>query len=296
MLYHKLRTLPSTCIFLATESSNGVIVHLIKKYVSCSRHMQSSQNVKEWPQDVEINFDEVEGQNKISSVYEKYIQHVNPKFRNKVLQNYMSLNIDDSDPYLISREIGKDFVTLIKDDLLKYMSHIAELNPGFGLLTENLLQAGIPFLNLYEKYSEFYPELHILSTKFPNRFNVRKANLFRISKMLNLNDTGTADINICSILNNIPQKKWEEDSCMQLIGTTTKHVFIRHLIISTVFQTGFMMYGRPIFYLALSPSVWTVSIAINFFFLKSPIKFSSNYCRKFFARMKSILLDIRYYY
>ncbi|XP_017790646.1 PREDICTED: dimethyladenosine transferase 2, mitochondrial [Habropoda laboriosa] len=194
--------------------------------------------------------------NKLFSIIEEYVQNVNPKLKNKILQNYFSFSIYNTDPYLISHTEGKKFVTLIKDDLLENMPHVIELNPGFGLLTECLLQAGVPFLNLYERNNDFYSDLYNLYKKYPKRFNLRKANLFKISKMLNLHSTSTFHTNICELLSNIPERKWEENTCMQVIGTTTKTLFLRHLIMSVLFQSGFMLYGRPTFYLAISPYVW----------------------------------------
>lgn len=195
--------------------------------------------------------------NEIPPLFYEYLTNVTPKFRDKLLQNYFTLNINNTDPYLISREVGNNFVSLIKADLLGGSSaHVIELNPGFGILTECLLQAGVPFINLYEKYDEFHSTLNSLSNAYPGRLNIKKANLLAMSKMLNINIKEKPDTNICELLGDIPKRKWEDENCMQVIGATTKHLFIRHLIISIVFQSGFMMYGRPAFYLALSPSVW----------------------------------------
>ncbi|OAD56936.1 Dimethyladenosine transferase 2, mitochondrial [Eufriesea mexicana] len=151
------------------------------------------------------------------------------------------------------------------------MTYVIEVNPGYGLITQNLLKAGIPFIHLWESHNEFYPVLQNLKNIFPNQVKITQANLLKMSKMLNLNKAyeshtfNTYNRHISGLFNNISKRKWEEESCMQIIGISTNYRFIRHLIISTIFQTGFMMYGRTIFYLALSPSIWAVStIIINF--------------------------------
>ncbi|CAK9813602.1 Dimethyladenosine transferase 2, mitochondrial [Anthophora quadrimaculata] len=183
------------------------------------------------------------------------LKNINPKYRNKILQNYLSFNISNTDLYFINRKESEKFVELIKDDLFKEMSHVIETNPGFGLLTESLLEAGVPFLTLYEKNNDFYSDLHNLYMKYPKRFILRKANLFRTSNILN-SHSSTTDVNITELLKNVSEKKWEESTCMQIIGTTTSNSFLKHLIMSTLFQSSFMSHGRSSFYFAMSPFIW----------------------------------------
>ena len=148
----------------------------------------------------------------------EYLNDMNPIFRKKVIKDYLSLKVNRADPYLINDNVSNEFTRLIKDDLLENMCYVIELNPGYGLLTR------------------------------------------RMSKMSGLNNSydmpNKPNIHLCKLYNNVPKREWEEESCMQIIGTVTKSIFIRHLVISVIFQTGFMMHGRPIFYLALSPSIW----------------------------------------
>ncbi|CAK9808589.1 Dimethyladenosine transferase 2, mitochondrial [Anthophora plagiata] len=183
------------------------------------------------------------------------LQNISPKYRNKILQNHLSFNVSKTDLYIINRKESERFVALIKDDLFENMSNVIEANPGFGLLTENLLKAGVPFLTLYEKNKDFYSDLHNLYMKYPKRFVLRKGNLFKISKTLNAH-CSTTDLTLAKLLKNVPEKKWEESTCMQIIGTTTSSLFLNHLITSALFQSSFMSHGRSSFYFAVSPFIW----------------------------------------
>ncbi|KAF3421265.1 hypothetical protein E2986_08089 [Frieseomelitta varia] len=198
--------------------------------------------------------------NKISPALSKYLENINPTFRKKIIKDYTSLNLKHINPYLINNEISNEFAALIKDDLLENMSYIIELNPGYGLLTRKLLEANVPFIHLYECRTEFYLELQRLEKIFPDRFSISDTDLQNISRMLNLKATSHVFNNpnkyICELFTNVPKRNWEEKSCMQIIGIVIRFSFIRHLILSVIFQTGFMMHGRAIFYLALSPTIW----------------------------------------
>lgn len=261
MLYHKLITLSISCIVQVGKLHNNVIHSLTRKPISYLSFMQLPQ-YKDNSNYLHTENDKI---NKIPLALFKYLNHTNPIFRDKIIKDYLSLNVNKADPYLINDNVSDEFTTLIKDDLLENMCYVIELNPGYGLLTRRLLEAGVSFIHLYENHSKFYHELQNLKEIFPNRVNITQANLLKMSKMLNLNSSFNvsqmSNIRLCEIYNNVPKRKWEEKSCMQVIGAVTRSVFIRHLLISVIFQTGFMMHGRTIFYLALPPSLWNKLIS-----------------------------------
>ncbi|CAK9822620.1 Dimethyladenosine transferase 2, mitochondrial [Anthophora retusa] len=225
----------------------------------CMVHSSVVQFKYQKVESTDVNLENLTNNNfsKLSKLYPIIddLKNINPKYRNKVLQNYLSFNIFNTDLYLINRKESEKFVTLIKDDLFKEMSHVIEINPGFGLLTESLLEAGIPFLTLYEKNNDFYSDLHNLYMKYPKRFVLKKANLFKMSKTLNSHNF-TTSVGIAELLKNVPKKKWDESTCIQMIGTTTSSLFLKHLIMSALFQSSFMSCGRASFYFAMSPFIW----------------------------------------
>ncbi|XP_015182633.1 PREDICTED: dimethyladenosine transferase 2, mitochondrial isoform X2 [Polistes dominula] len=131
-----------------------------------------------------------------------------------------------------------------------------ECNPGMGLLTEELLKAGIKEIYAYETNDCFYPTLNELKTKYHNRLHIRKANLFKMSKLHYMDQHDNMD-RIKDTLNGISNLAWENDvTYMQVIGASTDLKFFRHLILAMVFRTSFMKFGRPSFYVAISPSIW----------------------------------------
>ncbi|XP_071868974.1 mitochondrial transcription factor B2 [Bombus fervidus] len=251
MLYHKFITLSISCTVQVRKLHNNVIHSLTRKRISYFSFMQSPQY------QANSNYSDTKNDKIDKNLFklDKYLSNIDPIFREKLIRNYSSLN--KVEPYLIHDNISNKFVTLIKDDLLENTCYVIELNPGYGLLTRRLLDAGVPFIHLYESHNQFYEELRSLEAIYPNRVNITKANLLGITKWLNLHESfNVTNAHLCNLFNNIPKRKWEEKSCMQIIGTVTKCVFIRHLILSIIFQTGFMMHGRTIFYLALPPSIW----------------------------------------
>lgn len=264
MLCHKLITLSISCILRVGKLHNNVIFSFTKKDLWCSSFMHLSESTHS------IKYLDVKqsNKNKISTALSKYLENIDPTFREKIIKDYMLLNLKNISPYLIDDEISNEFATLIKDDLLENMSYVIELNPGYGLLTRKLLEANVPFIHLYERHTEFYPELQRLKEIFPNRISISEANLQNMSKMLNLRVASDMPKKpnkyMCELFTNVPKRNWEEKSCMQIIGTVINFSFIRHLIMSVIFQTGFMMHGRTTFYLALSPIIWNVSNIVHF--------------------------------
>lgn len=189
---------------------------------------------------------------------QNYVQSVNPKIAEIYPEKYMRIQNARLDTmYLFEEETAKRFVDLIIDDLSKNMTYVAEANPGAGVLTEKLLQAGVTNMHIYEPDESFYPILGNLKKKYPNRLHIFKANLFKMSKLHYL-DSQDNQSRVKSIFSHIKKTPWEEKSCMQVIGAIADFVFFKHLIMSVIFQSCFMSQGRTCFYLAIPPLFWNV--------------------------------------
>ncbi|KAL2720664.1 hypothetical protein V1478_010240 [Vespula squamosa] len=185
-----------------------------------------------------------------------YLSVVNPQYIEICPKKYLtrvSKTLDLS--YLVKESDGKNFVNLIINDLSKNMTFVAEANPGTGVLTKHLLEAGIKVVHVYEPYECFYPILRKLQNEYPNRLEIRKGNILQMSKLYYM-DLQDNKERINEILKDVPYTSWENESCMQVIGIITDKVFLRHLLLSVVFRTGFMSRGRTSFYLAIKPSIW----------------------------------------
>ncbi|XP_031843334.1 mitochondrial transcription factor B2 [Nomia melanderi] len=189
-----------------------------------------------------------------------YVRNINLEHEQNIPSQYLLCNTSVCDLYLINKTVAKQFVSLIQDDLLKNASHVMEVNSGLGFITETLLDIGVPFIHMYEKDMIFFKSLKKLCTKFPEKVSLTKADLFNLSKLMY---TEHNNAHAYDLLKFVQQKQWNEESCMQIIGTLNRSMFLRHLILSAVFRTCFMMYGRSTFYLAIPPSIWNKFTTTN---------------------------------
>lgn len=241
-------------------------------YANSSRSLFKSNNiVAENNIDNDVKRNELEaiaikeGKAKIMSNFkehisiEHFVKVINPKLGEICPQKYMKIITNRWDIfYLIEKNTATKFVQLIINDLSKDMNFVAECNPGIGILTEELLKAGIEKIYAFETNHCFYPTLNELQTKYPNRLDIRNANLIEMSK-LHFMDQQNNTNRIATILNGISDVPWENESTyMQVIGITTSIEFFKHLLLAMVFRTSCIRLGRPSFYIAIPPSIWNV--------------------------------------
>ncbi|XP_032665348.1 dimethyladenosine transferase 2, mitochondrial isoform X2 [Odontomachus brunneus] len=150
--------------------------------------------------------------------------------------------------------VAAEFVSIIIDDLLKDTCFVAELNPSVGMLTTELLKAGVPLIHLYEERKEFDSILKNLSDSYPGRLDRRRFNLFKMNTLMYLDKITNRD-SMIKVFQGVKSKKWE-DKCMQVIGATSNMTFMRHIIYSLLFRNSFMTHGRTVFYMAVPPTMW----------------------------------------
>ncbi|XP_014610485.1 PREDICTED: dimethyladenosine transferase 2, mitochondrial isoform X1 [Polistes canadensis] len=191
------------------------------------------------------------------TIIEDIVRVINPELGEICPKKYMKIITGKGNIfYLMEKNTATKFVQLIINDLSKDMSFVAECNPGIGILTEELLNAGIKKIYAFETNHCFYPKLNELQTKYPNRLVIRNANLFEMSKLHFMDQQDNMN-RIKTILNDIPDVPWENESTyMQVIGVCTNIKFFKHLLLALVFRNSCMKFGRPSFYTAITPSLW----------------------------------------
>lgn len=162
--------------------------------------------------------------------------------------------------YLIDRETAVNYVSLIKTDLLKNTCFVAEMNPGFGILTTELLKTGVPLIHLYETNKRLHHVLDIVRNNYPNRLDLRHFNLAKIAQVFYV-DKITGANRIEEILQDIEYKTWEDETSMQVLGTIKYEKFFNQLIKSLLYRNCLMAHGRPVFYIGVPPSMWNVCIS-----------------------------------
>lgn len=254
MRYRNLNGFCSTYMPRTNEFRNGATLGLMKRVNHTTAATDNTNSLKDKKGEC----------NQIPTQLHGYLQTIGLEWRNNIPYKYLSMSTKNTDLYLINHHVAEQFVSLIKEDLLQNASRVIEMNPGFGMITKELLDAGVPFIYLYEKEEKFVKRLNNLRDQFPKRLSIEHTNLYNLSKLMNLDSIHTNNEPIFGSFGDVKGKKWEEPSSVQIIGATNKLKFIRHLILSAVFQTSFMMNERAIFYMAISPSIWHVCIKSSF--------------------------------
>lgn len=184
-----------------------------------------------------------------------YVQLVNPDLVKVCTKQLKFYQTDVDVLYFIDRAAAAQYVSLIKNDLLKNTCFVAELNPGYGVLTTELLKNDVPLIHLYETKKQLHPILNAIVKMYPGRLDLRKLNLLSICKLF-YKDGNEAENQIHEIFRGIQNKKWEDETSMQIVGATSNKLFFHHLMQSLLFRNYFMSRGRPVFYLAIPPSLW----------------------------------------
>ncbi|KYM97609.1 PREDICTED: dimethyladenosine transferase 2, mitochondrial isoform X2 [Cyphomyrmex costatus] len=190
-----------------------------------------------------------------------YVQKTNPDISDIIQlfkeKNMLFRKVNASTLHLINKDIAVKYVSLIKNDLLKNMCYVVELNPGFGILTRELLKAGVPLIHLYESNLKLRKIQEMLCTKYPGKLNLisfKNSNLFGITRVFF--DDKVTDEKYEDNFKAIDSKNWEDKTYMQVIGACDNTNLFTFIIHNLIFRNGFMFYGRPVFYIAILPSMW----------------------------------------
>ncbi|XP_034940013.1 dimethyladenosine transferase 2, mitochondrial [Chelonus insularis] len=85
--------------------------------------------------------------------------------------------------YLLNKKGAEQFASIIVKELLKNNVPVLEMQPGFGFLTQLLLDAGVPEIYLYEQKEKFIETLEAMSKKYSQRIHIRKYNLLQLHKI-----------------------------------------------------------------------------------------------------------------
>lgn len=247
-------------IYCSTSTSSAP-TSCIQKEIQCIDPVQKKMEeikLKRKKMKTKSILDDEEILNIVNHVY-----RVNPDIVN-VCTNQLKFCKKDVDAlYFIDRNTAAKYVSLIKDDLLKNTCFVAELSPGYGVLTTELLKADVPLIHLYETKKELHPILNAIHTMYPGRLDLRNFHLFAIYNLFyKLKDENQVQ----QILEGVESKKWEDKTSMQIVGATSSKYFFYNLIQSLLLRNCFMTHGRPVFYCAIPPSLWHVSVSFFFFF------------------------------
>lgn len=192
-----------------------------------------------------------------------YIQEVNPDLTDIIQPiNSICKKKNANVLHLIDKDAAAKYVSLIKNDLLKNMCHVIEMNSGFGILTRELLKAGIPLIHLHEENSELLQMQETICAKYPGKLNLISLKDYNFLSSLKLWSFKSINENNQNYFKTVERKNWEDKTYVQIIGALNNEKLFEFIIEDVIFRYNIMTYGRPIFYIAVLPSMWHVSISI----------------------------------
>ncbi|XP_015120687.1 dimethyladenosine transferase 2, mitochondrial [Diachasma alloeum] len=154
--------------------------------------------------------------------------------------------------HLLDRDVSKAFASLIIDKIPKEQTFIAEMNPGIGLMTQQLLDSGVSVVHGYDKFTEFMQWLHPLSKRYPGRLHLRPFNLATIAKTDFL-DGKINSRNMDKMFEGIRPRDWRGPPAIAVIGAVPNVNFFYSFQWSLVNQY-LSDYGRAVLFVAVSPS------------------------------------------
>lgn len=161
---------------------------------------------------------------------------------------------------VLDQEVAKQFAHLIMSDPAKNPSYVAEINSAYGLLTRELLDAGLPRINLFESLEYFHPELSLLEEKYPGRVKVNKMSFDAVC-YAGLTDSLQFTNEVDELLNSIETRSWDEEPTAHIIGAVQDNVLMTRLLSMVIHRITLGKYGRMVIHLAIPEPVWAVSIA-----------------------------------
>ncbi|XP_043273479.1 dimethyladenosine transferase 2, mitochondrial isoform X2 [Venturia canescens] len=156
--------------------------------------------------------------------------------------------------YLMDQEIAKTIAGLIVAHRSVKTPHVMQMNPGLGVLTEELLKAGIQEIEMFEGTEYFWPRLMDLQLRFHKNLYLQKVNfghIFEVAYRDWKNETNDLD----DYFNNVKEKAWRNLASYEIIGSVADRNFTYRLVQSLVLHSNLRQKGRMILYLCVPPSV-----------------------------------------
>ncbi|XP_034484704.1 dimethyladenosine transferase 2, mitochondrial [Drosophila innubila] len=134
---------------------------------------------------------------------------------------------------------------------------VLELNPGPGHLTRHLLDRESQFrkLILIESTEHFMPRLQEMHSLYPDRVKVHHGDLVGLHKLAFMDKIDNG-MRVADLLCDVPQKAFNEDINMLVLGAVGSYPFFKHLINSLIFQSSLYNLGRCEMMLAMPPPIY----------------------------------------
>ncbi|KAJ8714052.1 hypothetical protein PYW08_007672 [Mythimna loreyi] len=143
--------------------------------------------------------------------------------------------------YLINKETAKEIVNTIKERI-NNNSPLIEVNPGFGFLTEELLQCQNNPIYMYEMSSQFSTHLSKIQEKYPGRVIFKVADFFGMWKLA-FKDKIDQGNRIQELLGDLCTD--DKERVVKIIGSMPGLSFVKHLVNNIIFHNSTNQLGKP---------------------------------------------------
>ncbi|CAG4953924.1 unnamed protein product [Parnassius apollo] len=170
-------------------------------------------------------------------------KHLIEKLPKSLLRKYKT----PESMYLINKktakEIAKSVVSYLDED-----SPLVEINPGFGLLSEELLKYHTKHLYLYETSAHFSQYFQALQNKLGQRITYKVADFFGMWKLA-FKDKMDGGNRIKELLGDLASD--DNGRIIKIVGAMPGLSFVKHLIQNIVFHYDTNQLGRPDLFIAM---------------------------------------------
>ncbi|XP_012544415.2 dimethyladenosine transferase 2, mitochondrial isoform X2 [Bombyx mandarina] len=121
-------------------------------------------------------------------------------------------------------------------------SPLIEVNPGLGILTENILKCQNNKIYLFEQSNHFSPYLDDLQQKYPGRISFKIADFFGMWKLA-FKDKMDDGNRIQELLGDLSTT--DKNRTVKILGSMPGLSFMKHLIYNVLFHNTTNQLGRP---------------------------------------------------
>ncbi|XP_053670181.1 dimethyladenosine transferase 2, mitochondrial [Anopheles nili] len=154
--------------------------------------------------------------------------------------------------YVANRATAQRIAEVITQDLPADLP-LLEVNPGPGLLTEQIIIRDVKHLRLYEADASFTSKLQALNLP-KDALRIADFNgLWRLSYLDGF-DNGRRVVNL---LSGLPHQKWNEEVNFRLFSIIGSAKFLHYLMYSITHQNELYALGRYEMYLVMSPLLYS---------------------------------------
>ncbi|XP_064485055.1 dimethyladenosine transferase 2, mitochondrial-like isoform X3 [Ornithodoros turicata] len=137
---------------------------------------------------------------------------------------------------------------------------IFEANPGPGVLTKALLEAGIPQLRVFEKIPVFVGHLELLKEQYPSQLDIVREDFLRLASISASDEYGVTE-RTSQLLRGVPHLPWKNEPVVRVVGTLSRKkevTFLRFLLHVLPQRASIFAVGRIDFLLFISGLEYTV--------------------------------------